>query len=97
MAKTAKPDDYQGEILNFESPGRFFSQLSEKRWDRVRAYQGLGEPSLRELARAVGRDVKRVHEDAVMMAERGLLERTESGSVLCPFSSMHIDMVLKAA
>ncbi len=95
--KAAKADTYQGEVLNFESPGHFFGQLTEKRWEIVRACQGKGELSVRELARVVGRDVKRVHDDVVMLAELGLLERTESGGVLCPFSSMHIDMYLKAA
>jgi hypothetical protein len=38
-----------------------------------------------------------VHEDVVILAELGLLERTASGGVLCPYSSMHIDMHLKAA
>jgi hypothetical protein len=60
-------------------------------------YQGEGELSVRELARMVDRDVKRVHEDVVVLASLGLLERTESGGVLCPYSSMHIDMVLKEA
>ena len=32
VAKTARTDSYQGEVLNFESPGHFFGQLSEKRW-----------------------------------------------------------------
>ncbi|MBP6007972.1 MAG: hypothetical protein KA740_09745 [Rhodoferax sp.] len=97
IAKTAKADKYKGEVLNFESPGHFFGQLSEKRWEIVRAAQGKGELSVRELARAVRRDVKRVHEDVVILAELGLLERTASGGVLCPYSSMHIDMYLKAA
>ncbi len=95
--QSAKAGTYQGEVLNFESPGDFFGQLSEKRWEIVRACQGKGELSVRELARAVRRDVKRVHEDVTTLAELGLLERTQSGGVLCPFSSMHIDMVLKAA
>ena len=64
----AKADTYQGEVLNFESPGHFFGQLSEKRWDIVRAAQGKGELSGRELARVVGRDVKRVHQDVVVLA-----------------------------
>ena len=97
MAKTAQADKYQGEVLKFESPGQFFGQLSEKRWEIVRAAQGRGELSVRELSRAVERDVKRVHEDVVILAELGLLERTASGGVLCPYSSMHIDMYLKAA
>jgi predicted transcriptional regulator len=97
MAKVANADTYQGEVLNFESPGHFFGQLTEKRWEMVRAAQGKGELSVRELARAVGRDVKRVHEDVVILAELGLLERTDGGGLVCPYSSMHIDMYLKAA
>ncbi len=95
--KLAKANTYQGEVLNFESPAQFFGQLTEKRWDLVRACQGKGELSVRELARAVGRDVKRVHDDVVMLAELGLVERTENGGVYCPFTSMHIDMYLEAA
>ena len=97
VAQIAKADSYQGETLNFESPAQFFGQLSERRWEIVRMAQGKGELSVRELARMVGRDVKRVHEDVVILAGLGLLERTDSAGVICPFSSMHIDMCLKAA
>lgn len=96
-AQAAQATTYQGEVLNFESPAHFFGQLTEKRWEIVRAAQGKGELSVRELARTVGRDVKRVHEDVVILAGLGLLERTDSGGVLCPYSSMHIDMYLRAA
>jgi predicted transcriptional regulator len=96
-AQVAKVGAYQGEVLNFETPAQFFGQLTEKRWDIVRAAQGKGDLSVRELARLVNRDVKRVHEDVVTLADLGLLERTESGGVTCPYSSMHIDMYLKAA
>ena len=82
--KLAKANTYQGEVLNFESPAQFFGQLTEKRWDLVRACQGKGELSVRELARAVGRDVKRVHDDVVMLAELGLVERTENGGGVLP-------------
>jgi predicted transcriptional regulator len=96
-AQVAKADTYQGEVLNFETPAQFFGQLTEKRWEIVRSAQGKGELAVRELARMVDRDVKRVHEDIVILAELGLLERTESGGILCPYASMHIDMYLKAA
>ncbi len=96
IRQAAKADTYQGDVLNFESPGHFFGQLSEKRWEIVCAAQGKGELSVRELARAVGRDVKRVHEDVVILAELGLLERTEGCDVICPYTSMHIDMYLEA-
>ena len=96
-AQAAQQNSYQGEVLNFESPGHFFGQLTKRRWALVRTAQGKGELSVRELARLVDRDVKRVHEDVVVLADLGLLERTESGGVLCPYASMHIDMYLKAA
>lgn len=96
-AKAATANTYQGEVLNFETPAQFFGQLTERRWDIVRAAQGKGELPVRELARLVNRDVKRVHEDVVVLSDLGLLERTESGGVVCPYTSMHIDMYLKAA
>ena len=88
---------YQGEVLNFESPGAFFSRLSEKRWALIRALQGQGELAVRELARRVGRDVKRVHEDVQALAELGVVERADGGGVVCPFTEVHIDMRLHAA
>ncbi len=94
--KRAAARTYQGEVLNFESPGEFFARLSEKRWALVRALQGQGELAVRELARRVSRDIKRVHEDVQVLAELGLVERSESGGVVCPFTSVHIDMHLQA-
>jgi predicted transcriptional regulator len=96
-AHAAKAGIYQGEVLNFETPAQFFGKLTEKRWDIVRAAQGKGDLSVRELARLVERDVKRVHEDIVILADLGLLERTESGGVVCPYTSMHVDMHMRAA
>jgi predicted transcriptional regulator len=96
-ARAARSDKYQGEVLNFETPAQFFGQLTEKRWEIVRAAQGRGDLSIRELARTVGRDVKRVHEDIGILSDLGLLERTNSGGVSCPFATMHIDMYLTAA
>ncbi|MBA3056695.1 MAG: hypothetical protein KJ614_17895 [Gammaproteobacteria bacterium] len=96
VGPAAKADEYQGEVLNFESLGQFFGQLSEKRWEIVRAAQGKGEMSVQELALAVGRDVKRLHDDVAILAGIGMLERTEGGGVICPFSSVHIDMYLKS-
>jgi hypothetical protein len=30
--KAAQADGYQGETLNFESPGAYFGRLTERRW-----------------------------------------------------------------
>ncbi|NRF65882.1 hypothetical protein HLB44_02660 [Aquincola sp. S2] len=95
--RRANARSYQGEVLNFESPGAFFGRMTERRWALVRALQGQGEISLRELARRVERDVKRVHEDMQVLLELGLVERGEDGGVMCPFATVHIDMELRAA
>jgi len=94
--RRASARSYQGEVLNFESPGAFFGRMTERRWALVRALQGQGEISLRELARRVERDVKRVHEDVQELLELGLVERGEDGGVVCPFATVHIDMELRA-
>jgi predicted transcriptional regulator len=90
--KSAQAASYQGETLNFESPGAFFGRLTERRWALVTALLGQGAMAVRELARLVGRDVKRVHEDVQVLAELGLVDRDEAGGVLCPFADVHIDM-----
>lgn len=87
----AKSGKYQGEYLNFETPGLFFGRLSENRWEIVRALQGAGELAVRELARRVGRDVKRVHEDAAVLVELGLIEKTVRGSLVWPYADVHVD------
>lgn len=90
--KAAQADRYQGETLNFESPGAFFGRLTERRWALVTALQGQGAMAVRELARRSGRDVKRVHEDVQVLTGLGLVERDAAGGVLCPFADVHIDM-----
>lgn len=49
---------------------------------------------MRELARRLGRDVKRVHEDAAALIELGLIEKDERGALLCPYENIHVDMVV---
>lgn len=91
--QAAQRDGYQGETLNFESPGEFFSRLTARRWVLVKELQSAGTPiGVRELARRVGRDVKRVHEDAKALVDLGLIERSEAGAIYCPFSDIHVDM-----
>lgn len=90
-------EGYRGESLNFETAGAFFSHLTERRWAIVHALQGAGELPVRELARRVGRDVKRVHEDAGALVALRLIERTERGGLVCPFGDIHVDMHLRHA
>lgn len=94
-ARVAKAGKYSGETLNFETPGAFFGKLTERRWVLIRALVGAGELSVRELARRVERDVKRVHGDVEALTELGLVERTAGGGVLCPYADIHVDMHLR--
>ena len=96
-ARSVAKGRYAGEVLNFESPAQLFKQLSDKRWELVRLAQGRGAMPVRELARLAGRDVKRVHEDVVALAELGLFERTAGAGVICPFESVHVDFMLEAS
>lgn len=88
---------YQGETLNFETPEMFFSRLTSRRWTMLSALLGAGELPVRELARRLGRDVKRVHEDASALVELGLFERTASGGLMCPFTDIHMDIHMRRA
>jgi len=94
---TAQQETYQGETLNFETPAALFSSLTERRWSLVQALMGAGELSLGELAERVSRDVQCVHEDVTLLTALGLVERTASGGVLCPFADIHIDLRLRQA
>ncbi|MGC9208166.1 hypothetical protein, partial [Acidithiobacillus sp.] len=86
---------YQGETLNFETPELFLGKLTTRLWALLRLTLGLGKISVRELARRSGRDVKRAHEDITVLAELGLVERTASGGVHCPFSDIPVDLHLR--
>jgi len=88
---------YQGEILNFETPGAFFSRLTSRRWALLNTLMGAGEVPVRELARRLKRDVKRVHEDAAELVELGLIDRTERGGLICPYADIHMDMHMRRA
>jgi len=87
-----KRGSYQGETLNFETPGAFFSHLTANRWAMLDELQKTGPAvSVRDLARRLGRDVRRVHDDVVGLTALGLVERADD-SVLCPYSDIHVDM-----
>ncbi|MBK1695398.1 hypothetical protein CKO09_11715 [Chromatium weissei] len=93
--QAAQAETYQGETLNFETPAACFGRLTERRWALIDALLGAGELPIRALARRVQRDVKRVHEDVVVLAELGIVERTAQGGVICPYTEIRIDMRLK--
>jgi predicted transcriptional regulator len=83
-------------IFTFSSPAQLFSVISPKRWQLIERLQHLGPSTVRGLARALDRDVKRVHDDVMAMIEWGLVERNEDGLVHVPYSVIHAAFDLKA-
>ena len=82
--------------FTFSSPAQLFSVLSPKRWELIEHLQKIGPQSVRGLARSLGRDVKRVHEDVSGLIDWGIVERTEDGKVCVPYDVIHADFDLRA-
>jgi predicted transcriptional regulator len=85
------------DTFTFSSPAQLFSVFSPKRWELIERLQAVGPISLRGLARALGRDVKRVHEDVGVLRDWGLIERTEGGELVVPYGVIHADFDLVGA
>jgi predicted transcriptional regulator len=85
------------DTFEFESPRALFTVLTPKRWGTDRALAGARRGQLRALARALERDVKPVHEDAAVLLECGLIERTANGRLHVPYEEIHTEFDLLAA
>ncbi len=94
--KTWKTGKAGPAVFTFSSPAQLFSVISPKRWQLIERLQHLGPSTVRGLARALDRDVKRVHDDVMAMMEWGLVERNEEGLVHVPYSVIHAAFDLKA-
>ncbi len=94
-ARTGVPSDPVA-TFTFSSPAQLFSVISPKRWALIEHLQKIGPSSIRALARSLERDVKRVHEDVVALADWGIIERTDDGKVEVPFDVIHADFDLRA-
>lgn len=85
------------DLFTFSSPAQLFSVLSPRRWTLIERLQGVGAVSLRGLARELGRDVKRVHEDVAILLDWGLIKRTDDRKLVVPYGVIHADFNLSAA
>ena len=84
-------------VFTCESPAALFRILTPKRWELLERLQALGPTTVRGLARALERDMKRVHEDVTALREVGLVAKTERGKIQVPFSVIEADFALRAA
>lgn len=92
-----KTRKYAGEHFDFESPAALFRVLTPKRWELIECLQKTGPLGVRALARALGRDVRRVHDDASAMIEVGMVEKTSDGKLAVPFGEIRADFVIRSA
>lgn len=92
--RTEKPD---ADLFTFSSPAQLFSVLTPKRWELIERLQALGASSLRGLARELGRDVKRLHEDVAILLDWGLVERTDDRKIVVPYGVIHAAFDIRAA
>jgi predicted transcriptional regulator len=88
--------NYRGEHFDFESPAALFRILTPKRWELIERLQIEGPLGVRALARALSRDVKRVHEDATALLGIGFVEKNSAGKLFVPFASIHANFIMKA-
>lgn len=86
-----KSEGYQGEFYSFENWSLLFQVFSPKRWELIAKLHEIGPSSLRGLARALDRDVKRVHEDAEVLLTEGIIERNEQNKLIVPFARIHLE------
>ena len=84
-----------GEYLTFESSAGFFEVFNARRWDIILKLQTLGKTSIRALAKQVGRDMRRVHDDVKFLISYGIIEQDANG-VCVPYDTIHAEFTLKA-
>lgn len=89
-ARRAFSGEIVGEILSFSSPELFLGRLTPKRLALLSGIQGQAPLSIRQIARLLGRDVRRVHDDIQVLLELGLIEKTSDGKILCPYEDIHL-------
>lgn len=65
--------------ITFETWEALASVMSPKRFAMIRHLHRMPERSVAALARSLGRDYKRVHEDVEALVAAGLVERSDEG------------------
>jgi len=81
--------------LSFDSFETLTRVLTPKRLQLLRQLHGRPSASVAALARQIGRDYKRVHEDVEALSAAGLIERGQSGATLvAPYDAIQTTIAL---
>ncbi len=85
--------------VTFESWDGLARVLTAKRLELLRCLHARSADSVADLARTLGRDYKRVHEDVDILSSAGLIERLEKGALSARFDQIRaaIDLGRSAA
>ena len=75
------------EILSFENTSALMKALSPKRLELLKILHGLGEASIRQLAKALHRDYSNVHQDVKALNLVGLILQNE-GKYYVPWETI---------
>lgn len=81
--------------LTFFSLEAMMATLSPKRLELLRHVHQRPADTVSDLARTIGRDYKRVHEDVSALARAGLIVRDENG-IRVPYDSVQATVSLAA-
>jgi len=87
----------QGAIIAFENAESLLDLLTGNRWRLLRALRAEGPTSIRHLAHVLKRDYRGVHADVVTLLEFGLIEKTDTGKIMVPWSRITAEMVVEDA
>ena len=74
--------------LYFVSWEALCSVLTPKRYELLRHLSAAPAVSIRALARDLGRDIRRIHEDVVALEQLGLIERDDTNRLVVPVSEI---------
>ena len=82
--------------VDFEDLVTMLATLTPKRWELLRYLRQHGPLSIYALAKALGRDYKRVYSDVRALSELMLIEKDEDGKVCVPWDEIEAHIRLAA-
>ncbi|MDP9838197.1 putative transcriptional regulator [Neorhizobium huautlense] len=83
--------------IAFESMDLLLKVLTPNRWRLLRALKKTGATSIRQLAQGLQRDYRGVHADVTAMLNTGLIEKTDGGLVMVPWTRITAEMAINEA
>lgn len=81
--------------ISVDSVEKLWKTISPKKMDILKVMSGAGEMGIREVSRAVERDVSAVHRDLQVLIVAGIVDRTDDGKVVFPYDEIHVDFTLR--